>query len=245
MADSLAVGGASELAPVLRRMLLRGGADPRALGYGEPEGAVAYVHVLGGPEDEAMLRRANRARVPAIAIATEQVGGVPYVLATDVIRVPEGATFPLVEIARAVARRLDDGGAPLAARVPVLREAVCERLIAVAARRNALAALRGVADMTVLTANQLRLVQQLAQAYGEDIQLPEHLATLAAGFGLRAVARQAVALPVPGWAVRGAVAYAGTRALGEAARKRLEIAAGPGRAVLSTRPRAAAVPVAP
>jgi uncharacterized protein (DUF697 family) len=242
---SLAVGGASELAPVLRRMFLRGGADPKALGFGEPEGATVYVHVLGAADDEAALRRANRARVPAVAIATEPVDGVPYVLATDVIRVEAGRAFPLAEIARVIANRLGEDGAPLAAHVPVLREAVCERLVALAARRNGLAAIRDVGS-AVLTANQLRLVQQIAQAYGEEIGLSEGLATFGAGVGFRAVAREALAMiPVAGWAVRGAVAYAGTRALGETAKKRFELAASAPAPRRFTPLRAAAVPVAP
>jgi len=65
------------------------------------------------------------------------------------------------------------------------------------------------------------------QAYGLDIdpreRLPEIAATLGAGFGLRAIAREALDLvPVAGWAVKGAIAYAGTRAIGEAALRRLE-----------------------
>ena len=41
---------------------------------------------------------------------------------------------------------------------------------------------------------------------------------IGSGLGFRAVARKAVgARPVVGWAVKGAIAYAGTRALGEAA----------------------------
>ena len=44
------------------------------------------------------------------------------------------------------------------------------------------------------------------------------LGTIAAGFAFRAVARQALGvLPVAGWLVKGAVAYGGTRAIGEAA----------------------------
>ena len=45
-----------------------GGGDPRAARVGGPEGAAAYVHVLAGAptaEDEAVLKRAHRARVPA------------------------------------------------------------------------------------------------------------------------------------------------------------------------------------
>jgi uncharacterized protein (DUF697 family) len=44
---------------------------------------------------------------------------------------------------------------------------------------------------------------------------------------MRALARELLDLvPVAGWAVKGAVAYAGTRALGEAAIRRLEAAPG-------------------
>jgi uncharacterized protein (DUF697 family) len=72
------------------------------------------------------------------------------------------------------------------------------------------------------------MVLRLEQAHGLDAdpreRAPEVLATIAAGLGLRAVARQLLAVvPVAGWAVKGAVAYAGTRALGEATVKRLEI----------------------
>ena len=84
------------------------------------------------------------------------------------------------------------------------------------------------ADLPVLALNQIRMILRLEQAYGLDAdpreRAPELLATVAAGFGFRAVARQLLAVvPVAGWAVQGAVAYAGTRALGEAAVKRLEV----------------------
>jgi uncharacterized protein (DUF697 family) len=252
----LAFGGAIELAAVLRRQFLRGGADPGTLRLGGPEGAEAYIHVLTGEpgeEDELALRAAKRARVPVIAIVVgTEADVVPYVLATDIVRVAEGRAFPLAEIARVVANRLDEAGAPLAARVPILRDPVCERLVASVARKNGLyaAAMRiPGADLPVLTLNQLRLVLRIAQAYGEETgreRLPELLATLGAGFGLRAVAREALdAVPVAGWAVKGAVAYAGTRAVGEAARKRFALAPSATLPARLTRLRAAAVPVAP
>jgi uncharacterized protein (DUF697 family) len=234
----LAVGGASELAPVLRQQLFRGGADPAAVRLGEPEGADAYVHVISGApgeQDEAVLRRARLARVPVVAVAVGSAHEIlPYVLATDVVRVTTGEAFPLEAIARAVAARLGEDGAPLAARVPLLREAVCEQLVESYARKNGLLAaavwIPG-ADLPVLALNELRLVLRLAQAYGEDTgreRLPELIATVGAGFGLRAVARELLDLvPVAGWAVKGVVAYGGTRALGEAARKRFELAPTP------------------
>jgi uncharacterized protein (DUF697 family) len=235
--DVLAVGGASELASVLRQQLLRGRAEPGAVQLGDPEGADVYVHVLAGAlrdQDIALLRRAQRARVPAIAVAVGFADdtAIPYVLATDVVLVGTGQAIPLEAVARAIAARLGEHGAPLAARVPLLREAVSERLVASFARKNGVVAaavwIPG-ADLPVLALNELRLVLRLAQAHGAagDVgdRLPELAATLCVGFGLRALARQLLDLiPGAGWAVKGAVAYGGTRAVGKAARIRFAVA---------------------
>jgi uncharacterized protein (DUF697 family) len=135
--------------------------------------------------------------------------------------------------------------------VPILRDAVCERLIASAARKNGLFAAAWIpgADLPVLALTQLRLVLRIAQAYGQETgrdRLPELAAALGAGFGFRAIAGELLdAIPVAGWAVKGAVAYTGTRAVGEAAKLRFEIAAGGTRPAVPTRQPAAAVPVAP
>ena len=235
--DVLAVGGASELAPELRQQLLRGGAEPGAVRLGDPEDADVYVHVLDGApsnEDVALLRRARRTRVPAIAVAVgfDDEPAIPHVLATDVIAVGAGQAFPLDAVARAIAARLGEHGAPLAARVPLLREAVSEQLVASFARKNGIVAAAvwvPGADLPVLALNELRLVLRLAEAHGAagDIgdRLPELAATLCAGFGLRALARELLDLiPGAGWAVKGAIAYGGTRALGEAARMRFALA---------------------
>lgn len=246
----LAVGGTTELASVLRQQFLRGRAEPEAVRFGTPERADVYVHVLAGEvrvEDEAMLRRASRARVPVIAVFHGVGRGVPhlpYVLATDVVRVRDGGDFPLEEITRAIAARLGEDAAPLAARIPLLREAVCSQLVSSISWKNgARAAATWIpgADLPVLALHELRLVSRLAQVYGLESGrelVPEFAATLAAAFGLRALARELLDLvPFAGWAVKAGLAYTGTRALGEAARKRFAPAA--------TLPRAAASPAAP
>ena len=226
----LVVGGARELAAVLRKELARGAAPGAVRSGDDPQGAAVYVHVVAGTDpDEPALKRARRGRVPIVAVSMTD-DDVPYVLATDVVRVGAGEGFPLDAIARVIARRLGEEGAPLAARVPVLRGAVCERLVAVFARRNAVVAAAVFvpgADLPVLTLNELRLLLRIEQAYGLEPdpreRAPELLATFGVGLGLRAVARELLDLvPVAGWAVKGAVAYAGTRALGEAAIRRLE-----------------------
>jgi len=236
-AKPLVVGGASELAKVLRRELGKD-AKPGGIRAGDdPRGAAVYVYVLGHEptkEDEKALRRARRARAPIVAVAAGQLPddvSIPFVLATDIVRVEAGEGFPVEEIARVIAGRLGEDGAPLAARVPVLRGPVGDVLVSSFARRSGLVAaavfLPG-ADLPVLALYQVRMILRLEQAYGLDTdpreRAPEILATIAAGFGLRAVARSLIGVvPVAGWAVQGAVAYAGTRALGEAALKRLEI----------------------
>ena len=225
----LVVGGARALAPLLRQELGVSG------GHDDPRGAAVYVHIWAGDgNDEETLKRARRARVPIVALAPPELDDVPYVLATDVVPLAPGAGFPIGALAERIAGRLGEEAAPLAARLPVLRRAVAEQLIAGFARRNAVLAAAVFipgADLPVLVRNQIRMLLRLEQAYGRDPdpreRVPEILATILAGFGLRAVARQLLGVvPVAGWAVQGGVAYTGTRALGEAAVRRLEMAEG-------------------
>ena len=218
------------LAPTLEKELQRGGSAGAVRSQGDVAGAAALVRVVAGAateEDERELRAARRAGVPTIAVQTGTSDfDIPYVLATDVVICRPGSGFPMDEIARALAACLGERGTPLAARLPVLRAAVCDELIETFSRKNGVlgvAIFVPGADFPVLTLNQLRLVLRLASAHGVEVdqsRLPEVLGTVAAGFGLRAVARQLLgAVPVAGWAVKGGVAYAGTRAIGEAARR--------------------------
>jgi uncharacterized protein (DUF697 family) len=77
--------------------------------------------------------------------------------------------------------------------------------------------------MPVLTLNQVRMVIRIARCYGQQVdtsRLPEVLGVFGAGFVFRTVGRELLDLvPVAGWAVKGAVAYSGTVAIGEAARR--------------------------
>jgi len=249
----LVVGGARALVPTLRAKLgvgsrddprraegapaLRPGVGGSAADASSPEGAAVYVHVWAEDgSDEEALKRARRARVPIVAIVPEEIDDVPYVLATDVIRLGPGEGFPIPAIARAIAARLGEEGTPLAARVPVLRDAVARQLIESFARKNGIVAaavfIPGV-DLPVLLRNELRLVLRLHQAYGRNPdpreRLPEVGATVGAALALRTVARELLDLvPVGGWALKGAVAYAGTRALGEATLRRLQAGASRG-----------------
>jgi uncharacterized protein (DUF697 family) len=193
------------------------------------------VHIWAGDgADEEALKQARRERVPIVALAPEDLDDVPFVLATDLVRLQPGQGFPLEALAQRIAGRLGEDAAPLAARVPLLRGAVAEQLVARFARKNAVVAAAVFvpgADLPILVRNQVRMLLRIEQAYGRDPdpreRLPEILATIAAGFGLRAVARGVLDfLPVAGWAVQSGIAYTGTRALGEAAVRGLEMAEG-------------------
>jgi uncharacterized protein (DUF697 family) len=224
----VALGGAGEIARTLERELTRGG-DPSAVRVGAPQGAAVYVHIATG-DDEGALRAARRARVPIVAVAFDDEP-LPYVLATDVVRVGPGERLPVDRIAVAVAARVGEAGAPLAGRLPVLRGAVCDRIVVSFARKNGIVGVAVFvpgADLPVLALNQVRMLLLLDQAYGLELdpreRLPEILAVVGAGLGLRAVTRELLdVVPIAGWAVKGGIAYAGTRTLGEAAIRRLEL----------------------
>jgi uncharacterized protein (DUF697 family) len=230
----LVVGGARELAAVLRRELARGAAPGAVREDDAPEGAVVLVYVLGREpteEDEKALKRARKARVPIVAVVAGPASrdlSLPYVLATDIVRVGAGEGFPVDEIAQAVAECLGDKASSLAARLPVLRGPVSEQIVRSFSRKNAVVAavvfIPG-ADLPALTVNQIRMLVRLGQVHGRGTGrelLPEAALTVGAGLGFRTVARALLDfVPVGGWAVKSAVAYTGTRALGNAAVWRL------------------------
>lgn len=76
------------------------------------------------------------------------------------------------------------------------------------------------ADMPILTLNQVKMVLQIGAAYGQPMtmdRLKEIAFVVAGAFGCRALARQGAGLvPGLGWAVKGAIGFAGTEAMGRA-----------------------------
>jgi uncharacterized protein (DUF697 family) len=229
-----APGPAGELAAALGE-----GGDPSALrnlSGGEVtaydlQGSALLVHVVEGDavaqKDEVVLKLADRNDVPAVCIfvgANSQPLDVPYVPATSVVSVPPGQAIPVDRVAELIASLTDEHAYGLAARLPVLREAVVEAIVRRFARQNGIlgvAIFIPGADFPVLTLNQLRMIFRIAAAYGEEIdreRVPEILAVVGAGLGFRTVAREALGfIPGLGWAVKGGVAYLGTKALGKAA----------------------------
>lgn len=77
------------------------------------------------------------------------------------------------------------------------------------------------ADMPVMTANQMKMILQIAAAYGQPMTLErakELLVVLGGAFAARSAARSiAGAVPGLGWAIKGAIGYTATLAMGRAA----------------------------
>jgi uncharacterized protein (DUF697 family) len=234
----IVLAGAPSPAADLRAALVAGG-DPgavqdvsgRDLTQYDVDGAGLLVYVIegdrAGPDDGKALKLADRKGVETICLlvgATGAAADVPFVLATNVVPVPASASLPIQRIAELVAERGDDRAYMWAARLPVLRHAVVEQTVRKFSRQNGIlgvAIFIPGADMPVLTLNQIRMVLHIAAAYGEQIDRDralEILAVVGAAFGFRAVAREALGfIPGVGWALKGGIAYAGTRALGKAA----------------------------
>ena len=195
------------------------------------QGASLLLYVVAGEkptaEDEQALKLADRSDVDAVCVlvgASSTPVDIAYVPATRVVAVPPGRPLPVARIAELVASVTEETGYALAARLPVLREAVVDAIVRRFARQNGVlgvAIFIPGADFPVLTLNQLRMVFRIAAAHGEQIdreRIPELLAVVGAGLGFRTVAREALGfVPGLGWAIKGGVAYVGTKALGKAA----------------------------
>lgn len=143
-------------------------------------------------------------------------------LSGDPVLSPEGEL--LEEIVPWVVGALDeDYLVSLGRGYEAFRRATSEEVIRNNARQNAFIGALPVpgADLPIMTANQGRMVLHIASIYGEEITLDrarELLGVLGAGLGFRALGRQVVKLvPFGGWAVSGAIGYAGTVAMGRAA----------------------------
>jgi hypothetical protein len=214
--------GARELAAALAE----GGDASAVVVGGDPAGAAVTIHMVSGAVSQAeaaTLRRSVRAGRPVVVVRFGTVP-VPYALPDDIV--DAGEEVPLAAVASAIARAAPDAAPVLAARLPVLRPAVERHLISVTSWGNALIAAssgRQAPQLPLLSIAQSRMLLLLGAGRGERLpQDPKGIAaavgpSLAASIGLGLAARTLVRrLPARGPLARGAVAYAGTRALGVA-----------------------------
>ena len=193
-------------------------------------GADAVVVLAGGvsPRAADAVSAVRAARVPVVALAlAPDLGTLDYDLGLpteDVLtrEVPE--TLIESDLAAWLAERVGSKRLALAANFEFARQEVAMAVVKSTALQNTLIGTVTIlpgTDMPLMTANQAKMLLQLASAYGQRIgtdRLGELAAIVGGGFLLRSVARQALtAVPGFGWVVKGGVAYTGTMAMGRAA----------------------------
>ena len=117
-----------------------------------------------------------------------------------------------------------DAAGALSVALPAVRRTYCDHVVLNNATQNGVIGVVVIipgADMPAMTANQIRMVLKIAHAYGEELGLDravEILSIVGTGFVLRTLARQALDfVPGFGWALKGAIGFSGTIALGQAA----------------------------
>jgi len=206
-------------------------------------GLDAAILVSGAEDMAAPLAAARdalrKAGVPLVAVvhgAASATGGVARAGETTRAAVPALDAAALPAIAEAVVAAFDAAlRLALARQLPPLRAAIFTELIDETARANATYALTtglaeavpvldlplNLADMIVLTKNQLVMSYKIALACGKKGQprelIGEVVGVLGGGFLFRQAARQLVGLiPVAGVVPKVAMAYAGTWAVGRA-----------------------------
>ena len=213
---------------------LGAGAEPGAVTVSDGfrvTGADVAVHVIAGEpsaEDNAFVRTADAAGLPVVLVQLwpQADWTPPFVLSPFVVECRAGEGFPVREIAGRIAEAAESASA-LAARVPVLQEAVTADVVRGAVVRAVLLATAGArrgSSRPLIALEQARMISRLraaaagSSAEGLPVVAGAAVLTLASGFALRSVARAArQALPAP--IVNGAIAAAGTWALAKAIRE--------------------------
>lgn len=112
----------------------------------------------------------------------------------------------------------------LAYSFPFIRRPLSNDAITATALQNAAVGIVPIlpgADMPIMTLNQMKMVLQIATAYGQPLdaeRVKELACVLGGAFLARNIARSGAKLvPFAGWLVSGAVGYAATEAMGRAA----------------------------
>ena len=228
---SVAVSGM--LAEQLAREL-GAGAAPGAVSVREGAGVVGaevVVRVIAGdpsPEDSELVRGAELADVPVVLVQLwpQAEWTQPFVLTPFVVECRAGEGFPVREIADRITEATERAPA-LAARIPVLQDAVGERVRRSVVVRSALLGLLGSrgGSRPLLALEQARAISRLRASGSRESAAPDPRAAaglaalvLASGFAFRAAAR-ATRGRLPARIVDAVVAAGGTWALTEAARQ--------------------------
>lgn len=187
--------------------------------------------VISGQGEEALklYKLLKKAEVPAALMGMQHDyladlarSSNLMVPAEDIISAP-GPKELTRRLAQWVIKNADGKELAFAANFPFVRRSYADKIVADTAKQNALVG--GIviipgADMPVMTANQARMILQIASAYGQELgaaRIKELVGVVGSAFALRAVARQVLTVvPALGWAVKAGIGYTGTLAMGKA-----------------------------
>jgi uncharacterized protein (DUF697 family) len=189
---------------------------------------VVFVAAGCAPADMAPIVRAVRGAGRQVVALVEAPYGAWIAAAgvfdDEVARGLDGDHAGAPNLENRIVRAAGEGAARLAVRLPAVRRAYCDHVVLTSASQNAVIGAAFIipgADMPAMTANQIRMVLKIAAAHGEEVGLDralEILSVVGTAFIFRTLARQALDfVPGFGWALKGAVGFTGTVALGEAA----------------------------
>lgn len=207
-------------------------------GFPVPEGDIVSP-ATGGPAVEAARSRASR-DVASVRAATDENaarrGREVASAARDRAALDEAFAAEPYRLDRAAASLLDqrmgewvveaayEKRLAMARAFPFVRRPLALDAVNATAVQNAgigLVPFIPGADLPLMTINQAKMVLQIASAYGESMDASrarEVLGVVGAAFACRSIARSlAGVVPALGWAVRAAVGYGGTMAIGRAA----------------------------
>ncbi len=194
---------------------------------------IAIVLIGSGYAAAASIETLRRAAVPVagLAMTTEKaaVAAAAGLAPASLFAGADALAIMREQLAPWIVERLPQSRIALAHNFPVLRRAVADYAIRTTAWQNAvigLVAFLPGADLPLMTANQAKMVLQIAAVYGEPLgpeRIKELGAVVAGGFMFRTIARQAVAfVPGFGWAFKAGIGYTGTIAMGRAAAEYFE-----------------------
>jgi uncharacterized protein (DUF697 family) len=216
----------------LRPLTSRSRLDVEAVAPGEAliidDSADAVIAIAGSGDTVARSIAGSREKfVPTVVLALgEDVDVVSRRLAHPLLDTiaEEDAGALVTKLGHWLADRVSGKRLALASNFALVRRAVAEESVKATSFQNgvigAVAIIPG-ADMPFMTANQVKMVLQIAAAYGVTLgaeRVKELAAVVGGGYLLRGVARQFLDLiPGIGWVVKGAVGYSGTMAMGYAA----------------------------
>jgi uncharacterized protein (DUF697 family)/ribosomal protein S9 len=174
------------------------------------------------------IQRARERAIPTVAMALAESSAAvadtikhPY---RDTIAHPDPVELIEDDLGEWLVERVPDKRLAMASNFRFMRRAVAVEAVKNTAWQNGVVGVVAFfpgADMPLMTANQGKMVLQIAAAYGEPIgveRLRELAAVIGGAFVLRTAARQVASfIPGFGWAVKGAIGASGTLAMGFAA----------------------------